>query len=80
VQRIEQPPYSPELNPAERVFEHLRAQIEGKTYGSLEAKKAAVEAELKKLAADPEKVKRLAGWEWILGAMATIPGSNTVVA
>lgn len=80
VQRIEQPPYSPELNPAERVFEHLRAQIEGKTYGSLEAKKAAVEAELKRLAADPEKVKRLAGWEWILGAMATIPGSNTVVA
>ena len=51
VQRIEQPPYSPELNPAERVFEHLRAQVEGKTYGSLEAKKAAVEAELKKLAA-----------------------------
>jgi hypothetical protein len=46
----------------------------------LEAKKAAVEAELKKLAADPEKVKRLAGWEWILGAMATIPDSNTVVA
>jgi hypothetical protein len=46
----------------------------------LEAKKAAVEAELKKLVADPEKVKRLAGWEWILGAMATIPDSNTVVA
>jgi len=79
VQRIEQPAYSPELNPAERVFEYLRAQIEGKTYGSLEAKKAAVEAELQKLAADPEKVKRLVGWEWILGALATIPGSNTVV-
>jgi hypothetical protein len=46
----------------------------------LEAKKAPVEAELKKLAADPEKVKRLAGWEWTLGAMATIPDSNTVVA
>ncbi len=80
VQRIEQPAYSPELNPAERVFEHLRAQVEGKTYGSLEAKKAAVEAALKKLAADLEKVKRLVGWEWILGALATIPDSNMVVA
>jgi hypothetical protein len=46
VQRIEHPPYSLELNPAERVFEPMRAQIEGKTYGSLEAKKAAVEAEV----------------------------------
>ncbi len=75
LQQIEQTSYSPELKPAERVFEYLRAQIEGKTYGSLEAKKAAVEAELKKLAADPEKVKRLAGWEWILGAWC--PGHNT---
>jgi hypothetical protein len=44
VQRIEQPPYSSELNLTERVFEPMRAQIE--TYGSLEAKKAAVEAEV----------------------------------
>jgi hypothetical protein len=29
---IEQPPYAPELNPVERVFEHLRAGIEGKVY------------------------------------------------
>jgi hypothetical protein len=28
VQRIEQPPYSSELNPAERVFEPMRAQTE----------------------------------------------------
>jgi len=34
VQRIEQPAYSPELNPAERVFEYLRSRMEGKTDGS----------------------------------------------
>jgi len=65
VKLVEQPPYSPQLNPAERVFEHLRGQIEGKVYGTLAAKKAAVEAELEQLAAAPERVRRLAGWDWI---------------
>ena len=35
---IEQPPYSPQLNPAERVFEYLRDKIEGKVYGTIAAK------------------------------------------
>jgi len=69
VRRMEQPSYSPQLNPVERVFEYLRSQIEGKVYGSQEAKRAAVEEELKKLANDPEKVKRLTGWKWILEAL-----------
>lgn len=65
IQRIRQPSYSPELNPAERVFEELRARIEGVVYGSLDAKKAAVETELRDLVDDPERVKRLTGWDWI---------------
>lgn len=65
IKLIEQPPYSPELNPAERIFEHLRAKIEGRVYGDLTAKKTAIEAELQQLAAAPEKVKALAGWDWI---------------
>lgn len=72
VHRIEQPPYSPELNPAERVFEHLRAQIEGRVYGSLEKKKAAVEEALHLLAQDPKAVKRLAGWQWIQDSVAAL--------
>jgi len=62
---IQQPPYSPQLNPAERVFQHLRAEIEGQVYGTIVAKKKAVEAELEKLVAAPDKVKSLAGWDWI---------------
>lgn len=65
VKLIEQPPYSPELNPSERVFEELRRKVEGKVYGDIEAKKAAIERELQQLAADPEKVKSLTGWTWI---------------
>ena len=65
VKRIEQPPYSPQLQPAERIFEYLRGRIEGRVYGSLAAKQAAVEAELQQLAADSDRVKDLAGWDWI---------------
>lgn len=35
VKQIERPPYSPELNPAERIFEYLRDEIEGVIYGSI---------------------------------------------
>jgi hypothetical protein len=70
VGRIFQPPYSPELNPAERVFEFLRERVEGVVYGTLYNKKAAVEAELEKLAADPERIKLLTGWSWIHQAVA----------
>ena len=63
--RIEQLPYSPQLNIAERVFEYLRARIEGKIYGSIAAKKEAVERELRQLAQDPQQVQQLTGWEWI---------------
>ena len=73
VHRIEQPAYSPELNPAERVFEWLRSRIEGVVYGTLEAKRDAVERELCTLKASPDRVQRLAGWSWIREALTGIP-------
>lgn len=78
VQLIEQPPYSPELNPAERVFEYLRDKIEGQVYGTMDAKKAAIEAELEKLAAAPDRVKSLAGWDWIRQSVNAVLPPNTV--
>ena len=69
VKRIEQPPHSPELNPAERIFEHLRATVEGKVYGTLTAKMAVVEHELWLLAANPDQVRSLAGWHWIRASL-----------
>jgi hypothetical protein len=69
VQRIEQPAYSPELNPAERVFEWLRSRIEGTVYGTIEAKRAAVEQELRELNASPDRIQRLTGWAWIREAL-----------
>jgi transposase len=40
------PPYSPELNPDERVIEDLRRVAAGQVYGAIERKMAAVEARL----------------------------------
>jgi transposase len=68
-----QPPYAPELNPAERVFDHLRAGIEGVVYEAIKDKVAAVETILEELDADPERIKRLTGWHWIVDALHQLP-------
>jgi hypothetical protein len=71
--RIALPPYSPELNPAERVFEEIRRRIEGKVYPTLAAKVAAVEEFLAEWDADPARVRSLAGWDWIAAAIPPLP-------
>jgi hypothetical protein len=70
---VEQPASSPELNPVERIGEAIRAKTEGKVYGTIWKKMAAVEAFLHELAADPERVKRLVGWDWIIQSLKQLP-------
>jgi hypothetical protein len=70
---VEQPPASPELNPAERVFEELRRAVEGKVYATLADKVAAVGAELARIEANPDRVRRLTGWYWITAAVQQLP-------
>lgn len=72
VKLIQQPPYAPELNPAERVFEELRREIEGRIYTTLEEKMSAVDRSLIELAQDSERVRRLTGWQWIKEAKAQL--------
>ena len=52
LRRIYQPPYSPERNPAGRVFAEVRRWVEGRQYERIEAKQAAVEAVLRRLEAE----------------------------
>lgn len=70
---VEQPPKSPELNPAERVGEAIRARIEGKTYKTIYRKMAVVEEVLTQLGTNPEAIKRLAGWDWIVQSQQSLP-------
>ena len=67
------PPYSPELNPAERLFEEIRRHVEGRVYPTLDAKAADVQTFLEQLDADPPRVRRLCGWTWINDAITALP-------
>ncbi|MAF51660.1 MAG: hypothetical protein CL694_01380 [Chloroflexi bacterium] len=67
------PPYSPELNPAERVFEEVRRWIEGIVYRSIDDKVKAVEDFLSEMESDPNRVRSLAGWQWIDEAVEHLP-------
>ncbi len=70
---IELPPYSPELNPAERVFEEVRRWVEGMVYRSIEDKVEAVDAFLTNLESNPGRVRALTAWDWIGDATEGLP-------
>ena len=69
------PPYSPQLNPCERVFEWLRSKIEGEDYASLQHKRHTITQLLRSLAADKVALQSLIGWGWIHDAFAQLPAS-----
>ena len=60
------------LSPTERVFAEVRRWVEGRRYERIEAKKAAVEAVLRRLEAE-EKVSSLVGWRHIRQALSVLP-------
>lgn len=78
--RVLLPAYSPELNPAERVFEEVRRRIEGLVYESVEAKKQLAEDYLKEFEGDPEGVKSLCGWGWLRESLEALPAHPEPVA
>lgn len=70
---VGQPPNSPELNPAERLIEAVRAETEGRPYRNVESKVAAVEGIFNRWSAWPEQVKRLMDWPWLHEALLALP-------
>jgi hypothetical protein len=77
---VQQPAYAPELNPAERLFEELRRVAEGKVYATLDAKVAAIQAELQWWDANPDRLRRLVGWWWIKDTLNQLPGPEAYLA
>lgn len=60
------PPYSPELNPAEHIWEDLRENdFRNDTFDSLEAVEQRLHEGLVRLAANPDHVKSLTCFDWI---------------
>jgi hypothetical protein len=61
------PPYCPDLNPEEQVWDELREKtFANRVFESMEAVVASAEIGLKALADDPAALIRLAGRTWIL--------------
>lgn len=61
------PPYSPELNPAEHLWEALREDWFANTvFPDLDAVEDALETGLVALESDPHRVQRMTGFDWIV--------------
>ena len=63
-----QPPHSPELNPAEHVWEHIRENggFKNKTFETLDDVEQNICVAVLELIEDKEKIKSLTGFNWIL--------------
>lgn len=59
------PPYSPELNPAERFFEEIRKATANQIFKTLADQEEVIAGAVKTLSADAEAMSRLIGYEWI---------------
>lgn len=73
--RIFLPSYSPELNPAERIFEEIRREVEGFVYPSLQAKQHRIDLLLRRLRADKPRLRQLVSWDWIENVFQHLPQS-----
>lgn len=64
------PPYSPELNPQEHLWDELREKFfHNKAFESMDALERQLELGLSQLESQPERVKNIAGWEWIINSV-----------
>lgn len=59
------PPYSPELNPAERFFEEIRKSTANQIFKTLDEQEKVVEQAVKTLSLDEIRMKQLTGYDWI---------------
>jgi transposase len=60
------PPYSPELNPAERFFEELRKSTANQIFKTIADQEIAIEQRLNELTNNIGAMKQLLGYDWIL--------------
>ncbi|MEG3978060.1 transposase [Microcoleus sp. herbarium8] len=67
---IFQPPYSPELNPSQRVWHYIKQELSRGIYDNLDALKEKVRAFIEEFST--EKIASLAGWDYIRSALATV--------
>ena len=72
VSLIPLPPYSPELNPAEQIWNLLRRDyFANRVFDSLDASTKHAERGLAEMAANKSAVRQLTNWTWISAILKT---------
>ena len=59
------PPYSPEMNPAERFFGEMRKATANRIFETLDEQEKVIEQAVKEFSLDEVRMKQLTGYEWI---------------
>ncbi|MCY6494560.1 transposase [Leptolyngbya sp. GGD] len=65
-----QPPYSPELNPIERLWQHLKADLKWASFKTLEQLQTRIDQLLHDLT--PDIIASLTGYDFILDALSAL--------
>jgi transposase len=64
------PPYSPELNPVEHLWEEVREKhFHNRVFDSIDAVENQLVAALLSYENDPARVRSIAAWDWIINAL-----------
>ena len=64
------PPYSPELNPVENVWDEIREKFfHNKVFESLDALETHLLVALNQMEHDPQRVQSIVAWPWIIKAL-----------
>ena len=70
VRLLKLPPYSPELNPVEHLWDDLREKsFHNRLFESLDALENHLEGALHKLELDPHRVHSIVAWPWIIASL-----------
>jgi transposase len=72
IRLVEQPPYSPELNPIEHIWEELREKyFWNETFKSMDAVEETMVTALRTLEEDRKRVQSMTQFPWIMHALAS---------
>lgn len=75
IEAMQLPAYSPELNPAERWFEELRARLANRVFETTQAIEEALTDALRPFWEAPERLARLTGYGWWIENISNMPTS-----
>ena len=72
IQPLSLPPYSPELDPAERLFKELRRTLANEVFDSIDCLEDDLTDALKPYWENPKVLRKLVGYPWWMEAAANI--------